>query len=272
MTDNIEDAAAAVRGGADTLHRNPVLQALARGGYAVNGLIHLLIGAIAISVAFGADGEADQGGALAEIARYPLGFVVLWILVVGLAALGLFQLVEAAVIRGTDKDDWADRGKEAAKGVAYLAIGGSAATYALGGSSDSSTQSQDLSATLLSTPGGIILLVIVGLVAAAVGVYFVIKGARKKFLEDLSLPNSTWRRVATALGVGGYVAKGIAIFVVGVLFLIAAATTDPSGATGLDGALKSLAALPAGVVVLILVGVGLIAYGVYCFVRARFRA
>jgi hypothetical protein len=47
---------------------------------------------------------------------------------------------------------------------------------------------------------------------------------------------------------------------------------DASEATGLDGALKSLAALPAGGVLLAAIGVGLVAYGVYCFVRARFRA
>jgi hypothetical protein len=57
---------------------------------------------------------------------------------------------------------------------------------------------------------------------------------------------------------------------VGVLFLIAALTGDAAKADGLDGALKTLATLPFGPAILILVGVGLIAYGVYSFVRARF--
>jgi len=71
------------------------------------------------------------------------------------------------------------------------------------------------------------------------------------------------------LGVVGYIAKGIALAVTGAVFVIAGLTIDPSKATGLDGALKSLVALPYGPAILFLVGAGLIAYGLYCFARAR---
>ena len=40
-------------------------------------------------------------------------------------------------------------------------------------------------------------------------------------------------------------------------------------AAGLDAALHSLAALPLGRIALLLVGVGLAVYGVFCFARAR---
>lgn len=73
----------------------------------------------------------------------------------------------------------------------------------------------------------------------------------------------------TALGVFGYVARGIALFAVGALFVVAAFTVDPSKATGLDGGLKSLAGLPFGQAILVLVGLGLIAYGVYSGLRSR---
>ena len=271
MAETTKKAASTVRSGASALDRSPVLQALARVGFAVNGVIHILIGGIALSVAFGGGGEADQGGALGKIATYPFGEVVLWVLVVGLAGLGVFQLVQAALVRGSEKDDWAERVKEGAKGLVYLAVGFTAASYALGSGSDSGQQSSSFSATLMQSPGGVALLVAIAIVLMAVGVYFVVKGVRKKFLDELVLPNRAWRRAATGLGVTGYVAKGVAVFVVGVLFVVAVVTADPSEATGLDGALKSLAALPAGVVVLTLIAVGLIAYGVFCFVRARFR-
>ena len=71
-------------------------------------------------------------------------------------------------------------------------------------------------------------------------------------------------------GMVGYIAKGIAVGVVGVLFVVAALTHDPEKASGLDGALKSLADLPFGTFILWLVGAGLIIYGVYCFARARY--
>jgi hypothetical protein len=112
--------------------------------------------------------------------------------------------------------------------------------------------------------------VVLGLAVGAIGVYFVTKGIRRKFLEDVSLPAGTHGKTITGLGVLGYVAKGVAIAIVGVLFVVAAVTADPSEATGLDGALKTLAELPFGTVILLLVAFGLAAYGLYCFARARY--
>jgi len=101
-----------------------------------------------------------------------------------------------------------------------------------------------------------------------IGAYFVQKGARKKFTEDLSVPGGSAGTVIVALGVVGYVAKGIVLAVVAVLIVVAAVTVDPSKSTGLDGGLKALAALPSGALILGGIGVGLIAYGLYCFARA----
>ena len=270
MNSSVDQATDSARSGAQALHANTTFRLFARGGFAVNGILHLLIAGIAVSVALGGGGSADQGGALAEVAKAPLGVVILWFLAVGLAALGLFQLLETVLIRGTDKSDWADRAKEGGKAIAYLAVGASAATYAIGGSPDSGDQAQSLSAQLLASPGGVILLVLLGLGVAAVGAYFVTKGIRQRFLDDLALPNGSRKKTATVLGVLGYVSKGVAIAIVGVLFVVAAVTSDTSEATGLDGALKTLAELPFGNVLLVVVAFGLAAYGVYCFIRARY--
>ncbi|NRD25335.1 DUF1206 domain-containing protein [Frigoribacterium sp. VKM Ac-2836] len=257
------------RGAASRLQDSRALTTAARVGFAMNGLLHVVIGVIALGVAFGGGGEADQGGALGQFASRPGGVLLLWLIVVGLWGLGVFQLLEAALVRGTDKDDWADRAKEGGKGVAYLAVGFTAFTFARGSSSDSSGQTQTLSARLLGAPGGVVLLVVVALAIVAIGAYFVVKGVKQKFREDLTLPGGTAGRGTVVLGVTGYVAKGIALGVVGVLFAVAAVTADPSEATGLDGALKALADLPFGVVVLTAVALGLMAYGAYCVVRAR---
>jgi hypothetical protein len=263
-------SATSARSAASRLQDNSAFQLMARVGFAVNGLLHVLIGGIALSVAFGSGGEADQGGALSGLASTPGGTVLLWVVTIGLWALGLFQVLETVLIRGTDKDAWADRGKEGGKAVAYLAIGFSAFSVARGGGGNSSGQTQSLTATLLASPGGVILVVLLGLGVLAVGVYFVIKGARKKFLDDITPPAGKTGRTVTILGQVGYIAKGVAIAVVGILFCVAAFTADASEATGLDGALKALAGLPFGVVLLTVVALGLLAYGAYCFARARF--
>ena len=257
---------------ASTAQRSRTFRTMARVGYVVLGLVHLIIGAIAISVAVGAGGgEADQGGAMEQISRVPFGTVVLWVIVLGLAALGAWQIAEAFLEHDPDtKKKWGRRVKEVGTALAYFAIAATALVYALGGTSDSSESTQSFSATLLSSPGGVVLLVLVGLVILGVGVAFVVRGIRKDFEKQLSLPAGRAGDAVRVLGMVGYVAKGVAVAVVGVLFVVAAVTHDPEKAGGLDAALKSLSALPFGQVILWLVGAGLVVYGVYCFARARY--
>src|SRR4051794_16691032 len=97
---------------ASRLRSNRYFRGLARAGFAMSGLLHIIIGAIAVSVAVGnGGGEADQSGALGQLAGNPVGEVMLWIITVGLWALGLFYLVTAIVA----DDEAKDRVKDAAK-------------------------------------------------------------------------------------------------------------------------------------------------------------
>lgn len=244
----------------------------ARAGYVVLGLLHLLIGAIAVSLATGAGGgSADQSGALQQVAQAPAGIVLLWVIVIGLAALAVWQIAEAIVEQDPDaKKRWAHRAKYVGTAVAYAAIAFTALTLALGGSSSSSQSSQTMSAQLLSNPAGVVLLVVIGLGVAAVGVAFVVRGVTKAFEKHLSIPGGAAGRGIRTFGMVGYIAKGVAVAVAGILFVVAALTHDPSAAGGLDSALRSLAGLPFGQVVLWLVGAGLIVYGLFCFARARY--
>jgi hypothetical protein len=245
---------------------------LARVGYVVLGILHILIGGIAISIATGGGGEsADQGGALQQIQQSPAGIFLLWLIVLGLLALAIWQIAEAVVERDPDpKKKWAQRVKFLGTAAAYLAIGGTALVYALGGQSQSSQSSQSFSAQLLSAPAGVALLVVVGLGVAAIGIAFIVRGVTKAFMKQLAPPSGTARRGIEAFGIAGYVAKGIAIGVAGVLFVIAAFTHDPETAGGLDSALRALAGLPFGVVILWVVGAGLVLYGLFCIARARY--
>jgi hypothetical protein len=255
---------------ARTAENSPVLEGLARVGFAVLGLLHILIGAIAIGLVSGSGDSADQSGALRELSSKPGGIFVIWAVVIGMFALALWQVAQVFLVRESDpKKKWGRRVSELGKGVAYGAIGATALTFALGGSSSSSDSSQSLSAKLLANPGGVVLLVIVGLVVAGIGVAFVVQGVLKKFEKNLVIPAGTTGTVVRGLGVVGYIAKGIALFVVGVLFVVAAVTADPEKASGLDGALKALIDLPFGKIILVVVGIGLIAYGLFCGARAR---
>ncbi|GAA1952506.1 DUF1206 domain-containing protein [Microbacterium deminutum] len=244
---------------------------IARIGYVVLGILHIVIGLLAISVATGGGGSADQGGAMEQIRKTPVGVILLWAIVLGLAALAIWQIAEAFVEQDPDaKKKWGHRAKDLGTAVAYLAIAGTALVYALGGQSDSSQSSQTFSAKLLATPGGVFLLVLVGLVVGAIGVAFIVRGFTRAFEKHLDLPGEPARKGIVTFGVVGYVAKGIAVAVTGILFVVAAFTHDPQKAGGLDAALHTLAGLPFGAFILWVVGAGLVIYGLYCFARARY--
>ncbi len=243
---------------------------VARAGFVVVGLVHLLIGVIAISIASGAGGDADQDGAMEQIRRTPIGGLLLTAMVVGLVALAAWQI--AGVFLMADPHEsrkWGRRVKAAAISLAYLVVAGMALIYALGGRADSEKASQGLSAWILSAPGGAVMLVLIGLTVVGVGAGFVIGGVTRAFERELRLPAGAVRPGVLTFGVIGYIAKGVAVIVTGVLVVAAAWTRDPEKAAGLDGALHSLMALPYGRALLWLVGAGLAVYGIFCFVRAR---
>ncbi|EAR25299.1 hypothetical protein A20C1_01886 [marine actinobacterium PHSC20C1] len=263
---------ASVTGAARSAKNSTPLRGLARLGFAVNGLLHILIGLLAIGIAVdGGNEKADQSGAFSQLASSPGGVFLLWTVVIGMFALGLWLLISGFLMSGGDsKRKWARRGAEVAKGLTYLALGATAVPFALGSSTSSSSSTSSLSAKLMSSPGGVFVLILVGVIVIGVGVYFVRKGVAKKFTQDISLPGDPMRKFVLALGVAGYVSKGIAIGIVGILVIAAGITNDPSKSTGLDGALTKLTALPFGAIILVVIAIGLIAYGLYCFVRAWF--
>ncbi|MBW4042561.1 MAG: DUF1206 domain-containing protein [Acidobacteria bacterium] len=248
-----------------------VLRTLARSGFFASGLIHLLLGYLAIRVALHHSARTDQSGAIAAIGKLPGGEALLWVMTVGLFALGLWLLLAAGFgIGGSSDKRWVRALVSAAKAVAYIALGITSLTFALGSSSNSQSSTKHASSDVLALPGGQVLLALAGLIALGVGLYMIAKGARRTFRKDLAIPGGTAGKVVTVLGVLGYIAKGIAVAVVGILFVVAAVTLNPSQATGLDGALKALVSLPFGATVLVAVGIGLMAFGVYSFVRARY--
>jgi len=250
---------------------SPVFRTIARIGYVVLGIVHIVIGAIAVSVATGGAGEADQGGAMEKIRDTPAGVLLLWAIVLGLTALAVWQVAEAFLERDPDtKKKWGYRVKYIGTAVAYLAIAFTALVYALGGSSDSSQSSQSLSAQLMASSGGLFVLILIGLIVLAIGIAFIVRGFTRAFEKRLDLPAGVARKGIVTFGVVGYVAKGIAVAVTGALFAVAAFTHDPQAAGGLDGALHTLAGLPLGPVILWVVAAGLIIYGVFCFARARY--
>ena len=242
---------------------HPALETIARIGYAVNGVLHIIIGAIALALAFGSKGaSADQSGALGSMAENPLGKVVLWIAVVAWLGLGIWQLTEA--ISGSLETS--DRVKAVAKAVVYLALSWTAFRFASGSGSSSKKQSTDFTATLMEKPAGQWLV-------GAVGP----RHHRRRRLprrqgveeEVPRRPGDPPRRVdrqgrAHRLHRQGHRPRHRR-------WPLRPRGRAPQAqrGQGLDGALRNLLGAPGGPVLLALVALGLIAFGVYSFGRAR---
>ncbi|MFW6187907.1 MAG: DUF1206 domain-containing protein [Actinomycetota bacterium] len=246
----------------------------ARAGYVAAGLLHVMIGVIALRVATGGSGSADQSGAVAALAGSPGGTVLLWACFLGCAALAVFLFSEIffGATQRSDRDRLKHRVKMGGQAVVYGAIGAVFGTYALGGTSDSSGSTQSLSARLMAHPAGTVLLIAVGLGLVVAGAFFVHRGVTRSFRENLkSLPPGTAGRAVMWLGTAGYAAKGVALAVLGVLVVVATVRSDPEQSSGLDGALKALQEQPFGAWILGAVALGLICYGIFMVVRSRYQ-
>lgn len=259
----VEDAARAVGAVAEAAAQHPVVQGGARLGYAVSGALHLLMGMLAVRLALGDhQAEPDQSGALATLAGSPFGWALLALCIAGFVLLGAWNAVQ--VVR---RRPIGSRVKAAAKGVLYLALAGGAVGFLEGTAESSSTQTRDATALLMGLPLGTLLVGLTGVAVVGVGVFHVVKGGWRRFVHDLVEHPAT---AVVALGVLGYVAKGLALVGVGVLFVQAAWLHDPARSTGLDGALSTLLQWLAGPSIVGAIGLGFAAYGLYSFARARY--
>jgi hypothetical protein len=253
-------------------HDSDALDHAIRLGLVAYGVVHVLIGWLALQIAFGdAAQSASSSGAMHALARQPFGAVLLWAVVLGMALLVVWRLLEAW--HGHDGEDGKEElGKRAgslAKAVIYGVLGFTAAQVAVGDSSGGGTDS--LTADLMRMPGGQLIVGAVGLAVVAYGVRYVYRGWTEKFLEHLDADGSSGD-TGTAyrwIGKAGHIAKGIAVGIVGGLFCWAALTHDPQKSGGLDQALHEIAQQPLGQGLLAAVALGIACFGLFCFARAR---
>lgn len=259
-------------GKAEDATNSRALELLARAGFAVSGVLHFLVGTIALGLATGKGGRADVSGAVGELASQPAGPVLLWGSFAACVALALWQASDAIFDfeHLPSKDKLAKKLKAAAQAVIYAALAFTLAAFARGAGQDNRESTSDMTVTLLKAPGGVLLLVLIGAGVAITGIFYAVRGFRKTFEKHINMPASpNARKAVTGLGVVGYAAKGVALFVTGLLVVIASVTAHPEQSTGLDGGLKALREQPFGIYALGAVGVGLICYGVYMVVRAK---
>ena len=250
---------------------------LARAGFGARGVMYVLIGILAIEIAFGNSGQkADQSGAVRVVGNTPLGGLLLWLLVIGFAGMALWRLSEALFGGpGPDGRKAGTRLTAGFKAVLYGVITFGILKYALGlgAPKSSDKQSIDLTSTAMREPGGRIAVGIVGLALIAAGAWLAWQAFQRKFLADLRTGEMSplTRKVVTFLGRVGGVARGLVFGAAGLFVLIAAVTAKAHEAKGIDATLRAFTKTPAGPWLLVVVALGLVLFGLYSWSETRWR-
>jgi hypothetical protein len=254
--------------------RSGTLAWAVRGGLVGYGLLHLLVAWIALRIVLTPAGGSVTGrGALAQLAGETLGRLTLLVMAIGFAALVVWQLIAAAV-GFRDRDSQGLRALERLAALCRATVWGYLAftTAQLAAARGSGTGSpRGTTGTVMSWPAGTWLVALVGAVVLGVGIGLAVFGWRVGFLDQLDDDARTGgRRVPIVVfGRVGYVAKGVALVVIGVLLVWAAWTHDPHKPAGLDGALHELVGGAWGTAAVIVIAVGLSCFGLFLMARAR---
>jgi hypothetical protein len=250
------------------------VKGLARLGFAGRGIVYVVVGLLALRVAWGGGARADRDGALATIKGEPLGGGLLVLLALSFAGYACWRLLEG-VAGHRDEDDrrkrFAERVGSLGRGALYVFLFGN--TVLLLTSGEQRDKTKPLTARAMEVPGG---RVVVGLVGAAIvggGLRMAYRGVTEKALDrlDLRAASHALRRAAAAVALVGLVGRGVVVCLLGGFLLQAAVTFDPHKAKGVDATLKTVADAPLGPLLLTAAAVGLLAFGAWSFLEARYR-
>jgi uncharacterized membrane protein len=247
---------------------------LCRAGYAARGVVYVLLGSIALTsaVSRGA-GEPSSEGVFATILSQPFGRILLAAVALGLAGHVLWRLAEALLNADQHEHDakgYLARAGNLASALTNGAIAFLAARLAIGSSRGQSGSEDGVAQWLLQLPFGRWLLACLGLAVIVAGLVQVWRGATKQYRKRVRLPREHSGLLNLICGFG-LAARGMIIVLIGGFFLYAAFVLDPQQAGGTAEALDWARSLPFGFLIYSLAAAGLVAFGAYSFIEARYR-
>lgn len=203
----------------------------------------------------------------------------MWLLALGMVIYAGWRILSALIPGGTDAKAWITRIGYVVSAVVYITFAFTAISLALRPPTDPDGNAKvtSISGTIMDHTGGRLLIGLVGAIVISAGIYRFVKGVKLDVSGELDLSGMSASRLrwTKRLGAIGEVGRGIGIGLVGFFLMRSALTYDKRQATGLDGALRRLATESWGLVVVVVVGIGFTAYGIFClatFTRRRLEA
>lgn len=256
-----------------------MIERFARLGYASIGVVYIIIGGLAAAAGLGRGGSTGgHEDAFTLILRQPFGRTNLLVIALGLTGYTLWRLISAVADtdgRGSDAKGIGVRIGSFVRGLLYAAVTIEVVRMLMhrGGGEGSDARAKHWTASLMNAPFGPWLVGAFGLGIIGYGAYQVYKAWESKLSKRLHLEGleAGARRKVIAISRFGLAARGVVFFVIGGSLVVAAVSHNPNDAQGTSGAMQQIAA-PLDGWLLVLVGVGLAAYGIYAIANARYRS
>ncbi len=256
----------------------PALTWMARLGFFSKGIVYVTLGVLALLAAMDRGGSTtDQRGAMRTILHQPFGRSMLVMGGAGLFGYALWRLIQALFdpehTHGAGLKEIGRRVARFISGVAYGGLGVAAWRMVLQGERDESGRTQDWTATLMAQPAGPWLVGAVGLITVGAGGWHIYKAWKTKLGDKLMLDKwgAKMRDWIIRFGRFGYAARGVIFCVIGAFLVVAANHHDARDAKGVGEALQHVEGMSYGWIMLAGIALGLIAYGLFQLVEARYR-
>ena len=247
----------------------------ARFGLVSKGIVYFLMGTLSVLAAFGLSKEkGDKQEAFKFIYEQPFGKFLLIAIALGLLGyvmLRLFQAFKNTENKSKDLKGTLDRVGYAMSAGLYLAIAAYALKLAFAGSGGGEGDSrQFIISKVLEYPGGTYIIGIASLVVIGMGIYQIIRGVTGRFMKRVNLVRSNMKDAFRSAGTIGYISRGIVLAIIGYFMFHAAWVSNPSEAQGTGAAFEFLQN-KFGSLMMAIVALGLVGYGVFCFVKAKYQ-
>lgn len=253
---------------------------VARVGYTAKGIVYVLIGVLAFQAALNWGGEVtDSTGALDNVAAKPMGKILLFFIALGLVSYVFWRLVQAIYNPDNNGKDsifktLSKRFSSLFSGFVYGTLAFSAFEIVFSGSSgDSESSSEEQTAIALSQPFGRWLVGAVGVGIIAFAFYCFHKAIKGKFRHDLNFGDAspTTKKWLIRIASFGISTKGVVLTIIGYFLIQAARLYDSDQTKNSEDVLEMIQRQAYGAWLIGAMATGLIAYGFYYMLQARYR-
>jgi hypothetical protein len=252
------------------------IQRMAKAGYAAKGIVYFLLGVLAFMAAFElgrSASEASRGNVFRMVRDAPAGGVLMGVLALGLVCYALWRMVQAFAPKYGHENKGKKRVMYFFSGLAYAGVAFAAIKMALWHQESGGNQQQELAANLLARKGGQWLTGLVALLLLGTGIYQIYYGWSEKYRKHVQESNIPSQHAHLLLRSGkiGYIARGLVWVVISFLLFRAALHARAAEAGDTADAFRFLEASPFGSYLLGAVGLGLVAFGIFSWVRAAYE-